>query len=194
MYGQDAAEIFLQSLDPGSKVLDIGAGHSDAMKKRIENAGHQYTALDIQNGENWELHLRPRHFCAYDAVWMSHVLEHLMDTHAALQKIHNVLRGNGVVAITVPPLKHVIVGGHVSLWNAGLLLYRLVLAGFDCRGAAVKTYEYNCSVVVRRQLIGELPPLTHDAGDLTALAKYLPVKVHNDSFAGEIANLNWRAV
>jgi len=193
MYGEAAAQLFLKSLTPGSRVLDVGAGHGSEFKNRVQKAGHEYTALDIQSGEDWESHLRPIHIHAYDGVWMSHVLEHLLDTHAALHKIHNVLRGAGVVAITVPPLKPQIVGGHVSLWNAGLLLYRLVLAGFDCRGAAVQTYGYNCSVVVRRRQI-ELPPLARDAGDLDALAKYLPVKVNGDSFFGEIANVNWRTV
>ena len=119
----------------------------------------------------------------------------MKNTHEALRNIHNVLRVNGVLAITVPPLKHQIVGGHVSLWNAGLLLYRLVLAGFNCRHAAVHTYDYNCSVIVRRDPIDlHNIKLNNDAGDLETLAQYLPVKVVGDSFDGVISNLNWGPV
>ena len=193
MYGDKAAEIFLQSLRPQSRVLDIGAGREKGFKRLLEQAGHEHVPLDIGQGEDWEGDIRPSHSRAYDGVWMSHVLEHLMDTHQALTKIHTVIKDQGVIGITVPPLKHEIVGGHVSLWNAGLLLYRLVLAGFDCSKAAVKTHGYNCSVVLRRNPV-DLPALNHDHGDIEALAQYLPIRVQGDSYDGQIAEVNWGPV
>ena len=93
---------------------------------------------------------------------------------------------------SVPPLKHQIVGGHVSLWNAGLLLYRLILAGFDCSNAAVKSYGYNISVVVRRRNI-QLPKLIRDSGDIAQLSAYFPKPV-NHGFDGRIDELNWKPV
>jgi hypothetical protein len=82
-------------------------------------------------------------------VWCSHVLEHQPNAGLFLAKLIRDCRDGGILAITVPPAKTEIVGGHVSLWNAGLLLYRLALTGIDCRDARVKTYGYNVSVIVR---------------------------------------------
>src|SRR5690606_36120022 len=80
----------------------------------------------------------------------------------------------GVLALTVPPLKSRIVGGHVSLWNAGLLLYNLVLAGFDCSRARILQYGYNISVILTKTP-AELPrDLSFDRGDLRRLRPFLP--------------------
>ena len=64
----------------------------------------------------------------------SHVLEHQFDPQRFLRKIYECLNPDGVLALTVPPRKDEIVGGHVSLWNGGLLLYHLVLAHLDFDG------------------------------------------------------------
>lgn len=193
MYGDLAAKVFVDSLPAKSRVLDVGAGRETGFKLMVEKAGHTYVPFDFTSGENWEGYLRRSHFRAYDGVWMSHVLEHLHDTHAALIKIHQVIKDGGIIGVTVPPLKHEIVGGHVSLWNSGLLLYRLVLAGFDCSKAAVKSYGYNCSVVVRRKP-AKLPDLNHDRGDIEALSHFFPIPVSGDSFVGQIREANWGPV
>lgn len=192
MYGDQAATLFLDSLGSPGQVLDIGAGRVQEMRPHCEKRGHTYTALDWRNGQNWETCGLVDLAGKFDGVWMSHVLEHLLDTHTALRRLHAVTKPDAVIAITVPPLKHEIVGGHVSLWNAGLLLYRLVLAGFDCSKAAVKTYGYNISVVVRRNEI-RLPQLKHDNGDLQTLRQYFPVEFGGE-FDGQIRERNWRPV
>ena len=127
----------------------------------------------------------------FDAVWCSHVLEHQLNPNLFLLKLHSLLREGGVLAITVPPLKHQIVGGHVSLWNAGLLLYHLVLAGFDCREAAVLRYAYNVSIVVKKRSIKNLPEIGFCNGDLEALQDYLPPGAGVQGFNGDIAIHNW---
>lgn len=133
----------------------------------------------------------------YDCVWCSMVLEHQVNVQMFLEKVHSVLKEGGVLAVTVPPLKNTIVGGHVSLWNAGLLLYRLVLAGFDCRDAAVRTYGYNISVIVKKKTIKVLDKITYDSGDLKILRKYFPEKIkwkkagRDVPFYGKIRKLNW---
>ena len=45
-----------------------------------------------------------------------------------LKKVHSLLNEGGYLAIIVPPRKPFIVGGHVTIWNAGLVLYNLILA------------------------------------------------------------------
>jgi SAM-dependent methyltransferase len=128
-------------------------------------------------------------FFPSDAIWCCHVLEHQRNVGAFLEKCYRDLRLGGWLAITVPPMKPEIVGGHLTLWNAGLLLYNLILAGFDCREASVKTYDYNVSVIVRKSP-AFIPELKMDFGDIEALAHCFPVPVCN-SFDGNIGSVNW---
>jgi SAM-dependent methyltransferase len=133
----------------------------------------------------------------FDCIWCSHVLEHQLNPGIFLLLLHTLLKEEGVLAVTVPPLKHEIVGGHVSLWNAGLVLYHLILAGFDCRDASVLSYGYNISVIVRKHSIGTLPNLGFDAGDIRKLRPFFPEGLHHtpnaldDPFDGNISRLNW---
>ena len=63
-------------------------------------------------------------------------------------------------------------------WNAGLVLYHLVLAGIDCSAHPwIYQYDYNIGVVVRVKLIPEHTypkDLCMDTGDIAKLAKYFP--------------------
>lgn len=187
-------------------VLDIGSGegHQAAI---LLNHGKTVTALDY--GESPYFKARDPKISTvigdfntfqfpdqYDCTWASHVLEHQLNPHIFLTKIHAITKEDGIVAITVPPLKHQIVGGHISLWNAGLLLYRLVLAGFDCKEASILQYGYNISVIVRKKTI-EFPNVVFDMGDIRTIRPYLPESLpfnsnnNDDPFNGNILRLNW---
>jgi len=127
----------------------------------------------------------------FDCIWCAHTLEHQLNTHHFLSKIFHLIDTNGILAISVPPLKHNIVGGHVSLWNAGLLLYNLILAGFDCSDAAVRTYGYDVSVIVQKKE-AILPELNYDHGDIEKLSKYFPKQLKaTQGFHGQIPAINW---
>ena len=115
---------------------------------------------------------------SYDCVWCSHILEHQLNPNAFLRKLYSVTKEDGIIAIVVPPRKPFIVDGHVSLWNAGLLLYHLVLAGFDCSTDLwIRQYDYNIGIILRKKSI---PPeewpedLCMDTGDLQKLSKFFP--------------------
>ena len=102
------------------------------------------------------------------------------------------------MAVSVPPYESVIMGGHVSLWNAGLLLYRLVLAGVNCKEARVKTYDWDISVIVSvKEFIDVSSKLVYDSGDLRTIREYLPSGLkffsseQNESYYGNIHKLNW---
>lgn len=188
-------------------VLDVGSGeglHSDVLAK----AGKQVTAIDYGDSVYFKKKSKALECIVadyntyqfekkFDCVWCSHVLEHQLDTHSFLKKIHSNLNEGGILAITVPPLKQVIVGGHVSLWNAGLLLYRLVLAGFDCKNASVLSDKYNVTVIVQKNSIDVLSEIEYDSGDIRKIKKYLPpqIKLHpnhiDDPFYGQINQINW---
>lgn len=188
-------------------VLDIGSG-AGAHSSIFLRHGKAVTALDYGRSPYYEQR-DPRvtvllgDFNSYafpsqfDCVWASHVLEHQPNPHSFLRKLHETVAEGGVIGITVPPLKHQIVGGHVGLWNGGLLLYHLVLAGFDCREARVLRYGYNISVLVKKQSLREPLDLSFDHGDLRKIKRYLPVGLEfassesDDPFNGDVWRLNW---
>lgn len=125
----------------------------------------------------------------YDLVWCSHVLEHQPNVRDFLQRMASLVAPGGLLAITVPPARPTIVGGHLTVWNAGLLLYNLVVAGIDCRDARVKAYGYNISVIVSPRRAA-LPRLRHDQGDIERLAAFFPMPVQQ-GFDGRIEEIGW---
>ena len=188
-------------------VLDIGSGAGEQAAIFLKH-GKKVTALDYGKSPYYEsrdpaiqtvigdFNIYPFEE-QFDCVWASHVLEHQLNSNIFLRKVHQVTKENGIVAITVPPLKHQVVGGHVALWNAGLLMYHLVLAGFDCREASVLRYGYNISVIVRKKTI-ELPDdIAFDRGDIRKIKHALPPELEfasndlDDPFNGDISRLNW---
>jgi len=172
-------------------VLDIGCGedrrHSDLMSAAglsvetndfFPNADHigVYTDIDF-NGRQ------------FDAIWASHVLEHQLDVQKFLRKTHKDLKESGVLCITVPPLKHKIVGGHLNLFNLGLLMYHLIVAGYDLKHAYYGQYGYNISIVVQKKSIENFPILAYDSGDIDKLAPYFPFHV-SEKFEGDGLNMH----
>lgn len=171
-------------------VVDVGSGageHAALMRE----AGRSVTTISLAPGADHvgDFMTWPSEKCDFDAVWACHVLEHQPNPSAFLKECRMRLRPHGYLVVTVPPLKHQIVGGHVTLWNAGLLLYQLILAGFDCSNAKVGTYGYNISVIVQNEE-AHLPDLTCDEGDIERLAKFFPLPVKQD-FDGELPNIGW---
>ena len=189
-------------------VLDIGSDeglHSEIFKEygKIVTSldyGKSPYALDSNNKQDiiiadfMQYDFKDKIF---DAIWCCHILEHSLNTNLFLEKINSILKDGGILAITVPPLKNEIVGGHLSLWNAGLLLYQLVIAGFDCKDAIVKKYGYNISIIVKKNEIDIKNKLVYDNGDISTIKPYLPKQIKYDinfkdiSFCGDIENIGW---
>jgi len=176
------------------RILDIGAGKTEPHAERMRQAGLTVETNDFFPISTYRADYNQLHFpVPFDAIWCAHVLEHQPNPNLFLKKVHQDLTEGGLVAITVPPLKHQIVGGHVSLWNAGLLLYNMVLAGFDCSSAMVKKYGYNISVIVRKSSFA-IPMLAYDTPDMQSLKPYFPtgiIKNWKKGFDGNIEELNW---
>lgn len=179
----------LLCMDDVRTVLDIGSGAGD--HTRIMRAhDREVTAISLCEPADYigDFLTWPSS-AKFDAVWACHVLEHQVNPGVFLQACRERLNEGGILAVTVPPAKHNIVGGHVTLWNAGLLLYHLILAGFDCRNAQVGSYGYNISVLVRKSNI-ELPRLDNDNGDINRLAQWFPLPV-SEAFDGQLPDIGW---
>lgn len=171
-------------------VLDIGCGNG-SHTKIFRDLGKIVTPTDyckkfdgVIEGlyENLE-------FKEHDVTWVCHVLEHQLNPHNFLRKVWCDTKINGHICVTVPPLKHNIVGGHVSLWNAGLLMYHMVLAGFNCKNAKIKKYGYNISVIAKKEIF-IIPKLNYDIGDIELLNLWLP-DFCRQGFDGNIEEYNW---
>jgi len=200
MYGIEALERLLTySWDT---CLDIGTGRSEAAAYMKDN-GRNVVTLDINPDYKPDLVSDYLNFSMpnpghdlYDAIWVCHVLEHQPNVLNFLRKCYLDLEVGGFLAITVPPAKHEIVGGHLTIWNEGLLLYNLIRAGFDCADARVGIYDYNISVIVRKvintQLAGTIKILNHDAGDILKLRLFFPKsKFMHEGKDGRLGNIRW---
>jgi SAM-dependent methyltransferase len=180
------------------RILDIGSGLG-LQAQILRSAGRHVTTLSLLPpadiiGDYLDFNVgKP-----FDAIWASHVLEHQPDVGAFLRKCFADLREDGILAVTVPPLKDDLVGGHVALFNQGTLVYNLILAGFDCADARVSPVyanapdqpPYNISVIVRKKH-AELPAdLTYDAGDIERLAHFFPCPVAQNCDGTQVI-ANW---
>ncbi len=127
----------------------------------------------------------------YDAIWCCHTLEHQLNPNFFLKKINSLLKDNGILGIVVPIRKPIITDGHVSIWNAGLLIYHLVMANFDTSNCKVLQYDYNIGIILKKKEI-ELPSNLHmDTGDLEKLSKFLPPGFISDKINGDIMEYNF---
>lgn len=189
-------------------ILDIGSGqgiHADVLQQhnKLVTTIDYGDSIYFEKANNDELvrntiiaDFNEYNFASrYDAVWCSHVLEHQPNPNIFLTKCYQLLNDSGILAITVPPARNTMSGGHLTNWNAGLLLYNLVLAGFDCREASILKYGYNISVIVKKSP-AVYPPLSYDSGDLRKIRNCLPdlkffPTENDDLFNGNIFKINW---
>ena len=172
-----------------NSVIDIGSGNGSHAKLLRKN-GKTVTTISLIAPADIVADFNQAKLEKTDCIWCSHALEHQRNVGLFLDKCYELLNDGGILAITVPPLKHEIVGGQVSLWNAGLLLYNLILAGFDCSEAAVKKYGYNISVIVKKKP-AQLPKLVMDQGDVDSISRFFPIAKACEQFNGQIVDCNW---
>lgn len=178
-------------------MLDIGA-RGGRHEKLFQKCGINVETIDLDASFNptyvgdFLTYEFPKQF---DALWCNHTLEHQINVNLFLKKMLKVAKPGGLVTISVPKAyyrdpPHKIVSGHVTMWNAGLLLYNMILAGFDCSKALVRTRKYNVSVVVGAKKIEKMPALTMNRGDIERLAPYFPFEA-KQGFDGDIENIGF---
>ena len=87
------------------------------------------------------------------------------DTLTDLESLRKAMKDDGWLIVLVPPGKPEIVGGHVHTFNMGLLMYNLILAGFNVRDGHFLKRGYNICAYVQKSET-PLPALKHDSGDI----------------------------
>jgi SAM-dependent methyltransferase len=184
-----AIDIFERSLPDKSFVADIGSGDGGA-SRYLKNKGHNVVEIDYgRDGIRFE-DLKVENY--FDGLHCSHMLEHCKNPGIVLDKFRDIVTPGGYICLIVPPAKHNVVGGHLTLWNAGILLYNLVRAHVDCRDARIRSYGYNVAVVCRNYWAEyDDDSLFEDNGDIEKLAEFFPFPV-SQGFDGRIASHNWR--
>ncbi|MDA9080153.1 methyltransferase domain-containing protein [Candidatus Dependentiae bacterium] len=202
--GHVVLQKLLSSAESFHTVLDIGAGplqHADAfmkagkivdtvnlVKRGSSQEEHQVSGIRKNYAGNFNSISFPQE---YDVVWCSHILQRHLNPNLFLKKVREVVREDGYVAIVVPPRKPFISVGHVSLWNAGMVIYHLVLAGFDCsKNLWIRQYDDSIGIIVKVSKIAvtDWPDdLCMDTGDTQSLAIFFPRELNfRQGFNGDI--------
>ncbi|VGO17407.1 hypothetical protein PDESU_06003 [Pontiella desulfatans] len=189
---------------PFDRILDVGFGRGAAARffrlkgKNVVAIDRdiQYRAapLDIMKAEGIEV--IETSFEDYqpdggiDAIWLSHVLEHTLDVGRFLEKARSILSDSGWLFVMVPPFKHEVVGGHVTPgWNLGILMYVLLVSGFDIKTGHFVRHGYSICAFVRKSTT-PLPQLCHDQGDIERTRDLWPLEVMQ-GFDGNLPSVNW---
>ena len=171
-------------------VLDIGSGKGNLFTQILLDNNKKVDSVDFFDGATYqgdynELDINKK----YDVIICYNILEHQHNAGLFLNKLHNNLKEGGLLSLSVPQWKDQIVDGHVSSWNAGLLLYNLILARWNCNMAKVSTFTDGnipqINVLIQKKPKVDLPKLNHDRGDLYELMDYFPkdvsVQIKNNS-------------
>lgn len=200
MLAHQALERFATMLTPGARVLDVGSCAS-AHSRILRFKGSSVKTLDRTVGADIEFDLNTCDGSGtllevvgpHEGVWVSHVLEHLYSPIPAIRDFALVAGESGLLCITVPPLKHEIVGGHVNLYNEGLLCYHAILAGLDLREAHIGVYDYNLSLLTRVKFRTEPTVIRGDQGDIDLLGRYFPLPF-SEGKDGRFGSIRWDQV
>lgn len=181
------------------RILDVGSGKGEHAKW-FKERGYKVITTDIAYEPVYKgdfNKIAPKILeleGTFDCVWCSHVLEHQSNPGEFLRLLKSLSKTDiGLIAITVPPRKDNLVGGHLNLYTPLSLIYNVILSGVDCSLAGFKQYGYNMSLVARNH---RLPPqvikeLKYDRGDIETLSKYFPVEVQQNIDGFSLTEVNW---
>jgi FkbM family methyltransferase len=185
-------------------ILDVGFGNGCA-SAYFSNKGKKVTALGLDIN-SYDINYKKLNEIGvniiegyfekyntderYDAIWMSHVLEHTQNIGIFLTKAKKLLNNNGWLFVMVPPYKNEVVGGHLSNgWNLGQLMYNLLVSGYNIKDGHFIKYGYNLCAFVQKAK-EELPRLRGDNGDIEITKKLWPLTVYQ-GFDGNLEKVNW---
>ena len=103
-----------------------------------------------------------------------------------LDSAFNALRVGGELVVVCPFYSNCIGSGNTNnLWNAGALLYNLILAGFDCKNAKVSTFTNEIQVYLVKS-----SRVVPRSVSISSLNDFFPIEVYQH-FNGNILEINW---
>lgn len=138
-------------------VLDVGS-HARHVTRIFCHVGKEVTT--VEPAPFWKADYQGNYLDIdfpekFDAIWCSHTLEHQRNVGEFLEKIFYDLREGGILALTVPfDMETDLTFGHCNRFSPLVLLYHLVLAGFDCSEVSLKCYNYNIGIIVKKKYNG----------------------------------------
>jgi 2-polyprenyl-3-methyl-5-hydroxy-6-metoxy-1,4-benzoquinol methylase len=160
--------------EPGGRLLDVGAG-SGGFLALMQTLGWQVTGLEpdpvaAESARSESgLDIIPRTLeearleeASFDAITMSHVLEHLPDTAATLRECRRLLRPGGRIAIVTPNVESLMhrsfgqdwrgleVPRHINLFSVRSLSLAMESIGF--RVAEIRTLSRSAGWIARASL------------------------------------------
>lgn len=125
-------------------ILDVGAGagvHSNYFKE----IGLTPTAIDYDDSEflyHGNIEFIKTNLIdldssrKYDAIFLSHVVEHFPNLENSIVKLRTLLNDDGYLFIVVPAYEPIVCDNHWQVgWNCGQLAMTLATCGFDCSEA-----------------------------------------------------------
>lgn len=196
-------------------ILDIGPGNGEFSKLMLD-AGFYVTAIgnELEKGTKDLLSRNNFRFVNVDlndpncldfliisggnkpnAIFASHVIEHLNSPLDFLTRCNRTLSENGLMCVIVPPFKDQVVDNHIFIgWNVGYLMSLLLRCGFNVRDGKFHQIDYNVAAIVKK---GNRPRFASDEPILSRHADLFPEQIESEIrknkewFNGAIGSLNW---
>jgi SAM-dependent methyltransferase len=166
---------FLLKTRKFDSILDIGCGRLP-YKPQFKNT--EYVGIDLFKKVDDECitiaDFREHDFGRkFDCVFSSHVIEHIPDTEAFLRRVKHYVKDGGTMCILFPKPKPEVVGGHVHIFNPGILLYNLTRIGIDCSDWDVVERSYTYGIMGTCKKVPE-KDLVYGSGDIEMLSDQFP--------------------
>ena len=161
-------------------VLDVGCGRGALFQPLLEKADKVH-GIDLLNPPRLPERVTYEQTtiqdytpeAPFDAAICSHVVEHMPDTEQFLNRFFSFIKDEGAWCIIWPPLKHQIVGGHVHIFNYGLMLYNIIRTGIDCSSVKMFRSRYSEAIMGTKATF-DVPKLVYDRGDIEILSEWFP--------------------
>jgi len=138
-------------------VLDIGS-HQRRVTRVFEHLGKETTTVEPAPGYEADYkkdYLEVTFPRKFDAIWCSQTLEHQRNVGQFVDKLFDDLADGGVLALTVPyDVGPHLNFGHCNQFTPYVVLYHLVLSGFDCSRASLLVYNHNIGIVLKKKYNG----------------------------------------
>ena len=119
----------------------------------------------------------------FDAVFCSHMIEHIQDTRKFLTRFFECIAENKPWCLIWPPPKKEIVPGHFHTFSIGIMLYNVVRMGIDCHDVKMLRKGYSLALMgVKKSFV--YPLFKEGSSSLDGLARRFPFKAKN-AFDGD---------